>query len=87
MGGADALPGRWRRAHRQQLGGKPDPALGAGTLQLAAAIMSLIQSVKLNGHDPYVYLKDVLTRLPTQKNNAIGELLPHNRKLLTVDKV
>ncbi|MCS5572145.1 MAG: transposase domain-containing protein, partial [Pseudomonadales bacterium] len=23
---------------------------------------------KLNGHDPYAYLKDVLTRLPTQKN-------------------
>ncbi len=39
--------------------------------------MSLIQSAKLNGHDPYSYLKDVLTRLPTQKNNAIDELLPH----------
>ena len=40
--------------------------------------MTLIQSAKLNGHDPYAYLKDVLTRLPTQKNNAIAELLPHN---------
>lgn len=45
--------------------------------QRAAAIMSLIQSAKLNGHDPYAYLKDVLTRLPTQKNDALGELLPH----------
>src|SRR4051812_2131862 len=30
----------------------------------AAAIMSLIQSARLNGHDPYAYLKDVLTRMP-----------------------
>jgi transposase len=54
--------------------------LFAGSLragQRAAAVMSLIQSAKLNGHDPYAYLKDVLTRLPTQKNNQIEELLPH----------
>ena len=46
--------------------------------QRGAAVMSLIQSVKLNGHDPYAYLKDVLARLPTQKNCAIDELLLHN---------
>jgi len=54
--------------------------LFAGSLragQRAAAIMSLIQSAKLNGHDPYAYLKDVLTRLPTQPNRRIKELLPH----------
>ena len=45
--------------------------------QRSAAIMSLIQSAKLNGHDPHVYLKDVLTRLPTHKANDIGTLLPH----------
>ena len=39
--------------------------------------MILIQSAKLNGHDPYAYIKDVLTRLPTQKNSQIDELLPH----------
>jgi transposase len=36
--------------------------LFAGSLragQRAAAVMSLIQSAKLNGHDPYAYLKDV----------------------------
>jgi hypothetical protein len=27
--------------------------------------MSLIQSARNNGHDPYAYLKDVLTRLPS----------------------
>src|SRR5690606_9810580 len=43
----------------------------------AAAVMSLIQSAKMSGHDPYAYLKDVLTRLPTHPNNRIEELLPH----------
>ena len=54
--------------------------LFAGSLragQRAAAIMSLIQSARLNGHDPYAYLKDVLTRLPMHKNSQIAELLPH----------
>ena len=54
--------------------------LFAGSLragQRAAAIMSLIHSARLNGHDPYVYLNDVLTRLPTHKNSRIDELLPH----------
>ena len=54
--------------------------LFAGSLragQRAAAIMSLIQSARMNGHDPYVYLKDVLTRLPTHKNSQIDDLLPH----------
>lgn len=43
----------------------------------AAAIMSLIQSARMNGHDPFAYLKDVLTRLPTQRASAIYQLLPH----------
>ena len=46
----------------------------------AAAIMSLIASAKANGHDPYAYLKDVLTRLPTHPNRRIDELLPHSWK-------
>jgi transposase len=45
--------------------------------QRAAAIISLIQSAKLNGHDPYAYLKDVLARLPTHRASTIDELLPH----------
>ena len=54
--------------------------LFAGSLragQRAAAVMSLIQSARMNGHDPYAYLKDVLTRLPTQRASCIDELLPH----------
>ncbi|WP_353844745.1 transposase domain-containing protein [Pseudomonas sp. MG-9] len=31
----------------------------------------------MNGHDPYAYLKDVLTRLPTQRTSEFGQLLPH----------
>ena len=42
-----------------------------------AAVMSLVHSARLNGHDPYAYLKDVLERLPTQPASRIGELLPH----------
>jgi hypothetical protein len=54
--------------------------LFAGSLragQRAATVMSLIQSAKLNGHDPHRYLKDVLERLPTQRASRLEELLPH----------
>jgi transposase len=54
--------------------------LFAGSLragQRAAAIMSLVHSARLNGHDPYAYLRDVLERLPTQAASRISELLPH----------
>lgn len=55
--------------------------LFAGSLrsgQRVAALMTLIQSARLNGHDPYAYLKDVPMRLPTQKASTLTELLPHN---------
>jgi transposase len=54
--------------------------LFAGSLragQRAAAIMSLVHSARLNGHEPHAYLRDVLERLPTQPASRIGELLPH----------
>ncbi|OJB53998.1 IS66 family transposase, partial [Burkholderia ubonensis] len=54
--------------------------LFAGSLRAgkrAAAIMSLIRSAQLNGHDPYAYLKDVLERLPTHRADDIAALLPH----------
>jgi len=44
----------------------------------AAVMMSLIESVKLNGHDPWAYLKDVFERLPTLKQRDLAQLLPHN---------
>lgn len=42
-----------------------------------AAIMSLIQSARMNGHDPYAYFKVVLMRLPTQRASEVEQLLPH----------
>src|SRR5262249_24344869 len=51
--------------------------------QRAAMGMSLVQSAKLNGHDPWAYLKDVLERLPGHPANRIEELLPHRWKALT----
>ncbi len=60
--------------------------LFAGSLragQRAAAVMSLIRSAQLNGHEPHAYLKDVLTRLPTHRNSDIASLLPHRWKPLT----
>jgi len=44
----------------------------------AAVMLSLIESAKLNGHDPRAYLKDVFKRLPTPKNRDLESLLPHN---------
>jgi hypothetical protein len=41
--------------------------------QRAAVIMSLIQAARLNGHDPYRYLKDALERLPTQRATRIDD--------------
>jgi len=35
--------------------------------------MSLIHSANLNGHDPYAYIRDVLTRLPTQPASRIED--------------
>jgi transposase len=54
--------------------------LFAGSLRAgkrAAAVMSLIHSARMNGHEPYAYLRDVLERLPTQPASRINELLPH----------
>jgi hypothetical protein len=44
----------------------------------AAVALSLIESAKLNGHDPWAYLKDVFERLPTLKQRDLAQLLPHN---------
>jgi len=44
----------------------------------AAVVLSLIESAKLNGHDPWAYLKDVFERLPTLKHRDLAHLLPHN---------
>ena len=58
--------------------------LFAGSLragQRAAAVMSLVHSARINGHNPYAYLRDVLQRLPTHPASRIDELLPHRWSL------
>ena len=77
----------WQGTHNNAVENRIRPiAIGrsnwlfAGSLRAgkrAAAVMSLIQSARMNGHDPYAYLKDVLERLPTHPNSRIEELLPH----------
>ena len=44
--------------------------------QPAAIVMSLVQA-KLNGHEPWAYLRGVHERLPSHPNSRIKELLPH----------
>ena len=46
-----------------------------------AIIASLIQTAKINGVEPFAYLRDVLTRLVAgHPANRIDELLPWNWK-------
>ena len=42
----------------------------------SAVIYSIIQSCKVHGVEPYAYLKDVLTRLPSMTNQQIATITP-----------
>ena len=48
----------------------------AGAGQRGAIIYTLIESCRRRRIDPYAYLRDVLTRLPTMKNTHIAEVTP-----------
>lgn len=50
--------------------------------EAAATALSLIETCKLNGIEPYAYLKDVLMRLGGHRNDRLAELLPFNWKPL-----
>ena len=39
------------------------------------AVMSLTQSARINGQDPYAYLKNILTHLLTHKAKRIGDAI------------
>jgi transposase len=47
----------------------------------AAVVMTLIQTARLHGLDPYAYLRDVLERLPLTPASQLGDLLPGVWKL------
>lgn len=44
--------------------------------QRNAVIYTLIATCRIQGIEPYEYLKDVLTRLPSSTNHTVGELTP-----------
>jgi transposase len=46
--------------------------------QRSAMLYSLLGTCKLNGINPFIWLKDVLQRLPAHPINKIQELLPQN---------
>ena len=47
------------------------------TGERAAVLMTLIESAKLCRLDPWAYLRDVFTKLPTWPNSRLEKLLPH----------
>lgn len=69
----------WLLSQRQQLmnADVTAKAMDYTLKRWAAVLMTLIESAKLNGLDAWVYLKDVLTKLPTWPNGRLQELLPH----------
>ena len=46
----------------------------------AAVIYSLVETARLNGVEPYAYLKDVLGRINEHRNDRLEELLPMHWK-------
>ena len=48
----------------------------AGAGQRGAIIYTLIETCRKRAIDPYAYLKNILTRLPTLKNTQIAEITP-----------
>ena len=45
----------------------------------AATLLSLVQSCKILGNEPFAYLRDVLDRVSTHPNSRIDDLLPDRR--------
>ena len=52
----------------------------------AAAIYSLIETAKLNGLDPQLYLTDVLARIADHPARQISELLPWHWRPADLDR-
>ena len=46
----------------------------------AATLYTIIETAKLNGHDPEAYLQDILNRIADHPINKVAELLPWNWK-------
>ncbi|MNH16744.1 Transposase IS66 family protein [compost metagenome] len=60
--------------------------LFAGSLpagQRMATLLSLLETARQNGLEPFIWLRDVLTRLPTWPNSRLRELLPYPENTFT----
>ena len=44
-------------------------------------LLSLVQSCKNLGNEPFAYLRDVLARVSTHPNSRVDDLLPDRRAL------
>lgn len=84
-GGLPLDNNRCERAIRPVVMGRSN-WLFAGSLaagQRAAKIMSLLETARLNGLEPYAWLKSVLTRLPEWPEERLRELLPFPENTFT----
>lgn len=52
----------------------------------AAMIYSLVSTAKLHDFDPFIYMKDLLTKLPSSKTSEIGQFLIPDWKVTQKDK-
>jgi hypothetical protein len=41
-----------------------------------AVLLSMVSSCQRHGHDPFVYLRDVLSRLPDHPKERLADFLP-----------
>lgn len=75
------ISNNWVENHIRPIALERSKSLFAGSLRAgkrAAAVVSLLHSARINGHDPCAYFEDELKRLPTtHPANRINELLPH----------
>lgn len=82
---ARMLPAKSQFALTTAVGRKAWPFVGSElTGQRAAIVMRLVQSARMQGLDPWAYLRDVLKRPPMQLNCRLYELLPHRRSAALV---
>ena len=50
--------------------------------ETAAAIYTIIETAKLNGINPWLYLKNVLAQIQDHNAKKVAELLPWNLKII-----
>jgi transposase len=52
-----------------------------------AILYTIVSSCRRHGHDPFEYLRDVLTRIPTTAKDDLKTLLPHCWKTIETPDV